>query len=216
MSEEKNVTQYNKVEQVKPENHKEETDEVVEKEQLTQVVKAKKRKKGIFERLVVGFMDTDGEGTSVGQYLMRDIIGPAIKDLIVQSAKAGVDKIAYGRTDEVYRGPNRPSNGPVRYDQRYSHAGTQGPSERARIPRNPHQLIPFDFATRQDAMIVLDSLKQEIRAYGFTTVSDYYDLIGEPTSYTTSKYGWYELNRAVIKNNRGGFMIYFPEPEVVA
>lgn len=213
MSEEKQITQYNKVDQVKPE---EKTEEVIEKAPLEQLVEVKPRKKGIFERLVVGFMDTDGEGTSVGQYLMRDIVGPAIKDLVVQAGKAGIDKIAYGRTDEVYRGSNRPNNGPVRYDQRYSHQNTQGTSERARIPRNPHQLIAFDFATRTDAMIVLDNLKREVDVYGFTTVSDYYDLIGKDTSYTTSKYGWYDLNRAVIKNNRGGFIIYFPEPEVIA
>ena len=211
MSEDKNKVEYNKVSP-----QEEEVEEVVvEREVVTQKVQAKPRKKGLMERLVRGFMDTDGEGTNIGTYLMREMIGPAMKDLIVQSGKAAIDKIAYGRTEESYREDRRRSGGANRhaYDS-YSSSGNRRRDDKP-SSRNSHEVIIFEFDTRHDAQVVLEDLRGLINTYTFATVSDYYDLIGAETSFTHSKYGWYSLNSAQITNYRGKFTLRLPEPEVV-
>ena len=214
MSEEK--TQYNKVEQA--EVVVEEKPVTEEKEKLDQVTQVKTRKKGIFERLVVGFIDTDGEGTSLGQYLFKDIVGPALKDLSAQALKAGVDRLFYRDGAGYQGGRHEPTGRPVSYHQRYqeSRNPVRVHSERPNVPRQREKIQVFDFEDRVSATVVLDTLKQQIDVYGYATVSDYYDLVGETTSYTHLKYGWYDLRSARISNSRRGFTIYLPEPEVVA
>lgn len=213
MSEDKNVVQYNKVE---PKEVKEEEVVVeVEREEIVQKVQAKPRKKGLMERLVRGFMDTDGEGTNVGTYLMREMIGPAIKDLVVQAGKAAIDKVAYGRTEENYSSERRQAHPNRTAYNNYSQNNRNGVRDRP-SSRNGHEVIIFEFSTRNDAQIVLEDLRGLINAYGFATVSDYYDLIGAETQFTHSKYGWYSLNTAQISNYRGKFTLRLPEPEVVS
>ncbi len=78
-----------------------------------------------------------------------------------------------------------------------------------------HAIVEFSFNTRADAVSVINSLQNQIVQYGYASVADYYDLIGEPSAYTHGQYGWYNLSGIQPQNHRGGFIIQFPVPEVL-
>ena len=215
----KNVTQYNKVEQkTKEEMLVESPDVKQEDSKLEQVVVGKKRKKNLIERLIIGFMDTDGEGTSVGKRVMGEIIVPSIKDTLASALKNGVDIWMYGNGGGN-QGGRRDNNASSYYGQpRVSyHQQYNKPSNRKQQVgmRTSHAIMEYEFTTRQDAVTVLNSLIRQIDQYGYATVADYYDLIGESSAYTHTKYGWIDLSRVQIMNHRGSYIINLPAPEEV-
>lgn len=71
----------------------------------------------------------------------------------------------------------------------------------------------YIFDLKEDAEIVLDQLKESAQKYEYVTVADYFDLIGEGSSYILNKYGWNDkaLAKAKIKKSRRGFTIKFPK-----
>lgn len=216
MSEEKNVVQYNKVEQKSREeilNKKEES--LAEEPRLKQVVVGKKRKKNLVERLIVGFMDTDGEGTSVGKRVMGEIIIPSIKDTLASALKNGVDIWMYGGSGGGRQDNNRSGYMNGRSHTPY-HQQYRQPTQRRNQPiQASHAIIDFEFNTRQDAVTVLNTLIQQIDTYSFATVADYYDLIGEASAHTHVRYGWTDLSRVQIMNHRGAYIINLPAPEAI-
>ena len=214
---EQNKTQYNKVEVQK------EVEEVVVTEQpekLTQIVTAKKKKKKLIERLVVGFLDTDGEGTSVGKRVMTEIIVPSAKDMLSNALKNGVDIWMYGSGRNQN---NHQQGGYTNYQGQYNGNRTQYNQRFQSQPKvmnqqpmtTGHAIVDFSFNTRADAASVINSLQNQILQYGYASVADYYDLIGEPSAYTHGQYGWYNLSGITPQNHRGGFIIQFPVPEVL-
>ena len=212
---EQNKTQYNNVEQKK----KEEVEVIVEQKQpekLEQIVAVKKRKKNLIERLVIGFIDTDGEGTSVGKRVMSEIIVPSAKDMLSSALKNGIDIWMYGSG----RGPQ--SNGRTNYQGQFNGNRVQYNQQYQGQPKvinkpisQGHAIVEYSFATRQDAMSVINSMQNQILTYGYASVADYYDLIGQDSAYTHNQYGWYNLSGVQPQNHRGGFIVPFPIPEVL-
>lgn len=213
----KNVTQYNKVKQkTKEEILATQVEEPQEEQRLEQVVVGKKRKKNLIERLVTGFMDTDGEGTSVSKRVMSEIIVPSIKDTLASALKNGVDIWMYGNNGG---GGGRRDNNAGHYNGRSQvpyHQQYRQPTQRRRENiQSAYAIVDYEFNTRQDAVTVLNSLIQQIDAYGFATVADYYDLIGEHSAHTHARYGWNDLGRVQIVNHRGAYIINLPTPEAI-
>ena len=68
------------------------------------------------------------------------------------------------------------------------------------------------FPTSGAAEKVLIELKDNIRNYGFTTISDLYDLVGLIShNYTDSMYGWNDLDCAEIELVEDGYMLILPD-----
>ena len=50
-----------------------------------------------------------------------------------------------------------------------------------------------------------------VRQYNIVTVSEYYGIIQQPTTYTDERYGWNNLDNARIVRVRDGYMIKLPK-----
>lgn len=72
----------------------------------------------------------------------------------------------------------------------------------------------INFDRRADAESTLKHMREIIDDYGYATVSDYCDLVGGPSEYIDSQFGWYSLDGAKICDDATGFYyeIHFPEP----
>ena len=72
------------------------------------------------------------------------------------------------------------------------------------------------FPNREEALMVLDNMMNEIDKYGQVSVADYYDWIGiGDSTFADVSYGWDDLNRARVVSVRGGYAISLPPVGVI-
>lgn len=213
--------EYNKIEQNKPEVPKEEN---VTKEALKPVVTkaVKKQKKGLVERLVLGVIGPDGL-PAIGRYVGSEIIVPAIKNIIADGVTSAINMAMFGEnrpnTTRSTGGYSRtPSTPQTNYASRYvSSSANQTPAQQAYsrpvAARATRALVEdYIISDRNEALMVLENLTHSAETYGNVAVADYYDLIGEESSFTDNQYGWTagDLIRAQILPTRGGYIIKMP------
>lgn len=217
------MTEYNDVKKspVKPVVEKEE--KVEDHAKLKPVTTAKKRKKGLVERFVVAMIGPEGI-PSVTSYLNKEIIVPAVKDVIANSVSAGVNMMVYGRDQagerrggyNNYSSKQAPTyNRPTRnYQSSYNSA--QAPIEREPVRRNTmFRSTDYIMNTRQEALDVLDMLRENLENYGLVTLADFFDLIGVESQYVDNNYGWQDLRDVTIVPVRGGYTLSLPNVHVL-
>ena len=80
---------------------------------------------------------------------------------------------------------------------------------------NPDEALePSIVDTRKDAEEVIESMKEILELYGYTTVADYCDLAGMPVNYRAHLYGWTDLNDfTFISHVIGTYSIVLPTPK---
>ena len=166
-------------------------------------------------------MLSDDAGT-VKEYLFWDVLVPRFKDLLVDLGKMTLDAIFYGDRRVPGNIERRGGSSYVRYDKpsyengryRYENRG-----DRDRRPaynrRAAHDFDDIVLASKNDAENVLDALVESTMQYGIATVSDFYELVGMPTSYTDYRWGWYELSKAHVDRVRDGYVISLPKPRMI-
>ncbi len=219
---------YNEIEPtVKVDIKEEENEKVSEKRTLEKVisVQPQKVKRGLLTRLVSGVLGPEGV-SGIGEYVNDEIIKPAIKNIIVDAVTSGINMVMYGErggSSRGYRGgQSRGYQGGgyqprTNYTSRYTQhqpEPTQAPRE---VSRTRYGVEEYLIGDRNDAAHVLIQLTENAEVYGNVSVADYYDLIGVPSVYTDNQYGWsHELiTRATIVPARGGYVIRFPQVEVI-
>lgn len=219
------TTEYSQVKQEQKEPTKEiETSE--EKPKMEKVIDGKvtKHKKGLMERLVIGMLGPDGL-PSITNHVSKEIIMPAIKNIIVDSVTSGVNMFMFGDrgNDSTprsggYVGPSSGYRPKTNYGGTYQQKTNYGrpTTHTAPVTKRPrgNHIPDYSLETRNDALVVLDSMIDSARTYGQISVSDYYDLIGVETEFTDNDWGWLaeDLELAVIKPSRGarGFIVSLP------
>lgn len=201
-----------------------------EREKITPVLdkKPEKRKKGLMERLVVGFLGPDGL-PGIGAYLNEEIIVPSIKNIIVEAVTSGINMAVFGDH-------GRPSSG-KNYGQHYTQNRTvyrpetdyasrtnrtsRFTSAQPEPSKRGHEMIrsvkygvdEYPIESRMDANNVLTMLHEYADRYDYVSVADYYDLLGVKSVYTDHNFGWsYEsILKAVVTPLRGGgYVINLP------
>lgn len=143
---------------------------------------------------------------SVKNYVLMDVLVPAIKKAVVDIVSDGINMIIYG--DTAKRGSS--GNSRVSYGSYYSGGR---PEPRTTISnRTGLDYDPPIFATRMDAEEVLTTLEDMIDQYGSACVSDLYDACGQTTSnYQLNKFGWKNLSMASVVRVRDGYMLKLPK-----
>lgn len=69
------------------------------------------------------------------------------------------------------------------------------------------------FETRIEAENTLDTLKEVINTYGYTSVADYYGLADvNICTYLNNKHGWTNLDKAKVVRLRNGYTLDLPTP----
>lgn len=166
-------------------------------------------------RIMQSFTGDDAQ--TVGQYVLFDVILPAVKDLIVDAGKEALERAFFGQGSGPRSGGSRRSGGSsfsgvnnrTNYRSRYpgrnfedDRDDRRSPRERARNSRGYEDVI---LETRGDAEEALDALRDHIAEYGDVTVADLYDMVGydeRSGDYMTRSWGWNDLRDAEVKRLR--------------
>lgn len=205
---------------VNKDNFQKKTTAKKERLKLSSVVttgKVEAKKPSIKSKLADVFLSE--ERGNVGQYLIFDVLIPAIKDTVCNLGHAALDRSFYGEgrryTSQSQTGST--CNYSSYYKPKYSHPQQNQPSDRyARV--NREGVFRFDiieFGMRAEAQEVLDCLVMRIVDSDYATVADLYDLIGRTADFTMERWGWYNLDTAYVTNVRGGFVIRLPKPQPI-
>lgn len=222
---------YNEIEVKKDNTKKEESTEVVKPKMDAIVTKKPKAiKKGLMERLVVGVLGPDGI-PAIGNYLGKEIVLPAVKNIIVDSITSGINMVMFG--GESRQGGNTPTNygGPAsnhwsrpnttNYSQNYKPKTNYTPNHPTTyakpVERRSNRVDDYVIPDRNEAIGVLDTLNEQVVLYGSVSVADYYDMIGIEPSYTDNTYGWTtdDLAHASVVPTRGGYILKLPPVVVI-
>jgi len=193
-----------------------------EKEPVTKIVSgtAIERKRPFGRRIVDTFAGDDAH--SVGQFIMFDVIMPAVKATITDVVSQGIERMLYGEVRGVRStrqgGPvgaarqqtayNRPVNGGMRPQE----AAPRTISQRGRATHDFKEIV---FPTRGDAEVVLDRMRDFVDRYDVVSVSDFYASAGISGSWADDKWGWFNLIDAGVRNVRQGYIIELPPTEEI-
>lgn len=205
---------------VNKDNFQKKTTAKKERSKLSSVVttgKVEAKKPSIKSKLADVFLSE--ERGNVGQYLIFDVLIPAIKDTVCNLGHAALDRSFYGGsrryTDQSRTGSTY--NYSSYYKPNYSYPQQNRPSDQyAHV--NREGVFRFDtikFGMRAEAQEVLDCLVMRIVDSDYATVADLYDLIGRTADFTMERWGWYNLDTAYVTNVRGGFVIRLPKPQPI-
>jgi len=196
-----------------------------EREKITPVLEKKpeKRKKGLMERLVVGFLGPDGL-PGIGAYLNEEIILPSIKNIIVEAVTSGINMAVFGDHSRPSSRPTVQNRTVYRPETDYASRNTRTsrytsarpePSKRGpeMIRSVKYGVDEYPIENRMDANNVLTMLHEYADRYDYVSVADYYDLLGVKSVYTDHNFGWSyeEILKAVVTPLRGGgYIINLP------
>ena len=182
-----------------------------------EVVRRKKPVGKKFRELFFG-----GDTKTVGQYIFLEVLIPAAKAAIDDVVKLGIERILYGESRPGRRSTNyqRPSQtGTYVGYNRFARGGAPWDREQREEPRMSrrsratHDFDEIILATRVEAEEVIDRLFDLVSRYDQATVSDLYDLVGQPSQFTDEKWGWTDIRGAGVTRISSGYLLDLPKPQ---
>ena len=174
------------------------------------------RKKSLGKKFGETFLAEDMK--SVGDYLLFDVLVPAVKDTIVNIVTNGINAFVYGDTRPAQKSRFSAPYGSGRsigYTSYSSYSRPRQPEGSFRSGRDSGYLQDSKepiLDSRMDAVSVLDELNDCICEYDQATVGDLYDLMGFDSEHTDYKWGWTDLSTATVRKVRQGWLIDLPKP----
>lgn len=182
----------------------------------------KKRKTPLHRRFVQTFMG--GDVKSVKDYVVLDVIVPAIKDTIANAATETVERALFGEARSRRRiGGIGGFPGGIFQSTNYN-AMSSGVAARREDPRETinrraratQDFGQLQFQSREAAETVIFEMAKVIQEWGVVTVADLYTMVGEEKDYTANKFGWTDLRGAGVSGSHGrGFNIDLPTPQQI-
>ena len=184
---------------------------------------AVRRKRGVGRRFKEIFFSGE-DARSVMEYVVVDIVVPELKELIVDAAQSGIERMIHGESSRRPRrtptvngySPHIPYNRISTSTPSSSLRTTQQPSRMlsSRRPRIRHEFEDLIIPSRQEAEEVIDRMFDILSRYGQVSLDDLHVLVGIKPSHTDMKWGWYELRGAkAVRLRQGGFLLDLPEPQ---
>lgn len=200
------------IQEYKPNSHKykKQQQEAAKGEKKIQKVisgNAKVKPKSELRKFTDVFISVDA--ANVKSYILSDVLVPAIKKLVSDIVKDGIEMILYGGTGRSGRSSRDSRVSYVSYD-RFS-----GGRDDRRIA-DSRTRTRFDygdilFESRGEAEAVRDQMDEVIAQYGFVTVADMYDMAELTAPFTANKFGWSSVRSAEIVRQRDGYVIKLPK-----
>ena len=184
---------------------------IKEKKEIKAVVNGKvtKKKKGIGSKIGAVLFDDNNVG-DVKEYVIFDVIVPAVKNAISNAITGGIDMLLFGeRRSESSRSSD--SHGYTSYSSR----STSRRDSSRQSYRRPSlfELDDILLPTKLDATSVIDNMFNILDEYGVVSVADYYALVGEPSNYQMNAWGWENLGNVYTQRTRSGeYKIILPKP----
>lgn len=214
MDEKRPVMNYPSNSKFKPEPRPEDKPEKkVEKVVSCTVVQ---KKKSFGKKVLETFVGEDIG--NVREYLIHDVLVPAVKSTFSDMVQGGIDMMLFGekRGSRTTRDRGRSYvnyGGYSSIDKRDRDRDSR--REMTSRSRSRHDFGDIIFPTRGDAEVVLSHLVDLTIEYGQATVADLYDLAGITSNYTDDKYGWENLRDANVGPIRGGYVLVLPRPILI-
>lgn len=171
-----------------------------EEKRVQQVAKGTTKKQSRVRKLRDAFLPEDV--ASIRSYIFTDVMVPYIKRTIDDIFHVMLYGSTYSKSSSSKLGSS-PS-----YRDYYD-------SGKKAVRSTTSSVYSFDYvelASRGDAELVLEQMRDIVEKYGVATVADMYDLVGQAGSYTDRKYGWTDLRPARIERSRDGFIVVCPRP----
>lgn len=170
------------------------------------------RKKSVWFRAKSNLVNEDTG--SVGQYVVLEVLLPALKNMVSDAVSKGIDALLFGEGSRVrHTRGDRPSvytNYTTRMKRSEPAYGVISPRGRA-----THELDEVLIPTRGEAEDVLQGLFDLLNTYKVATVLDFYSLAGITSEFTDERWGWTNLDRARIRQVRAGYVVDLPRPEPI-
>lgn len=191
----------------KPNSHKskkELSETTDERKRVEKIVtgEVKTKKKSEVAKIADVFISEDVH--NVKNYILMDVLVPAVKKAISDIVRNGIDMILYG---ESGRSSNRTSASKVSYNRYYDEPRYTRPST-----KSEYSYDNIILETRGEAEEVLARMDEIIVDYKMVRVADLYDLVGITGDFTDNKYGWTNIRSAEVVRTRDGYMIKLPRP----
>lgn len=191
------------------------TPEPVEKEKVQKIIQGKvvQRKTPWYKRAAHTMIADDAH--DVGDFVLTDVIVPAIRNLIRDVIVGGVDRTLFG-TSQARRGGVIRGDGPVSsLRNKYHNLPVERPmalTQGARA-RNDFEEIVLD--SRSEAVEIIEFLVNRIERYKLATVADLYDALGITSDFTSRSWGWTDLREANVLQSSHGWKLDLPRPDAL-
>lgn len=159
---------------------------------------------------------------SVGSYILREILVPAIKNLLDDTISKGTHALLWGNSSNNPRSRQREDS--VSYERYYtkSQSTISSTSRLNKKYSNVYDYADVEFPDMARAEKVLRNMRAAISRYKLCSVRDMYDLAetvdkdGKSVgSSTDAKYGWYSLNEDEARVVSYGGKWYLDLPKAV-
>lgn len=147
------------------------------------------------------------DACNVKSYLFMDVFVPALKKLVSDVVRDGIDMLLYGKTGGD---KSRKSGTYVSYS---NYSGSRRDERRdgdSRV-RTRFDYDDLVFESRGEAEAVRQQMEDVIDRYGLVTVADMYDMADLTAPYTASKYGWTSIRTAEVTRVKDGYILKLPK-----
>jgi len=186
-----------------PNSHKSKA-EAAEKRVAKPIVAGKVKKKNELQKFTDAFISEDA--VNVKSYIVTDVLIPAVKKLLTDIVKDGIDMVLYG---EVRGSSKRPTADRVSYNKYYGRDDDRFASSNR--TRSGYSYDDVSVDTRGEAEAVRAALDDIVDQYGQVRVADLYDLVGISGDYTDNDYGWFNVrNVEIIRTRDGRYALKMP------
>ena len=193
-----------------------EPDEPKEKVNAPVVSGAVKRKKKPLGRKFKEAFISGPDTRTVWNHVLMDVLIPAAKDVTIDAANQGLERLIYGESIAPSRKPRSSSslgNTVVNYNRM---SQPTRPALESRTRSFSTQSISLDdlvLETRYEADQVLHGMAELIERYGQASVNDLNELVGLTGEYTDEHWGWLDLTGSRISRARDGYLLVLPSPQ---
>lgn len=170
------------------------------KKEIKQIVSnAKTKKKDPISKFVSNFFA--GDFNDVKNYVLHDVIEPAIKKTIQDTITKGLESWMYG--------DSRPKGGSTYSNPSYKYHNLTNINNNTR--RETHTVDDIIFESKGEAEAVLSQMVDVIADYESVSVADLYEMVGMSCDYTENNYGWTQLGSAYTQRVSGGYILRLPK-----
>lgn len=166
-----------------------------------------------------------GDSQSVKDYVIGEVLVPALKDTIADAVTGGIERIVFGDNVRPGRrgvrgvGPGANQFNYAGISMRNQVAGSTRPDPRPQLSRQARLTHTFDeviFPSRSDAEAVLAQMFDLLDQFEVVTVSDFLELSGISGNFTDHKFGWDDLRGVQAHRTRGGgYILGLPDTKSI-
>lgn len=181
---------------------KQEVKTAAEEKRATKVVKGNVRTKPNEVRKFTDVFISE-DINNVKNYILMDVLVPAIKKAVADIVTNGIEMILYGSTS---KGRNSSSGSKVSYRNYYDNRDDRRESK----TRSGLDYDDFVFDSRGEAEAVLSQMGDIIERFKYVTVADLYDMVDKVPPFTANKYGWTSIRNADVVRDRDGYRLKLP------